>query len=87
MVLGYSTAGSATSLNGKASNTATIAMFVSTEWVSSVQPSPELILLDHHCPWTGKCVAERNMKPFIAFVSTTVFLLFYLLFSVGYLLN
>ncbi len=27
---------------------------------------------DHHCPWTGKCIGEGNLKQFYLFVSSTV---------------
>ncbi len=26
--------------------------------------------LDHHCPWTGKCIGKRNLKFFYAFLIT-----------------
>ena len=26
--------------------------------------------LDHHCPWTGKCIGKRNLKFFYAFLCT-----------------
>ena len=26
--------------------------------------------LDHHCPWTGKCIGKRNLKFFYAFLTT-----------------
>ncbi|CAM9823024.1 unnamed protein product [Heterosigma akashiwo] len=25
--------------------------------------------LDHHCPWTGKCIGHRNLKFFYSFVT------------------
>ena len=27
--------------------------------------------LDHHCPWTGKCIGKRNLWMFYAFLVTT----------------
>ena len=33
--------------------------------------------LDHHCPWTGKCVGEHNLRPFYVFVFSVQFLLCY----------
>ena len=26
--------------------------------------------LDHHCPWTGKCIGKRNLQYFYAFLCT-----------------
>jgi hypothetical protein len=28
-----------------------------------------LLQLDHHCPWTGKCVGERTIKWFYVFLT------------------
>lgn len=36
--------------------------------------------LDHHCPWTTKCVGKDNLYWFYGFVFTTLFLLFYVIF-------
>jgi len=27
--------------------------------------------LDHHCPWTGKCIAKGNLWPFYVFIAST----------------
>lgn len=35
--------------------------------------------VDHHCPWTGKCIAKHNLYSFYAFV---VFVFTYLMFSI-----
>lgn len=37
--------------------------------------------LDHHCPWTSKCVGKNNLYPFYAFVAFTFTLMFYLIFA------
>jgi palmitoyltransferase ZDHHC9/14/18 len=29
--------------------------------------SPHLAQLDHHCPFTGKCIGKKNMIPFLIF--------------------
>ena len=34
--------------------------------------------IDHHCPWTGKCIGERNLIPFYIFLG---FLLGYMFMS------
>ena len=34
---------------------------------------------DHHCPWTGKCIAKRNIIPFYLFLCLAVFLIYYLI--------
>ena len=36
--------------------------------------------LDHHCPWTGKCIAKKNLYTFYAFLWS---LTFHLLFVIG----
>lgn len=36
-----------------------------------------MIGLDHHCPWTTKCVAKNNITVFFVFVCSTVFFLIY----------
>ena len=28
--------------------------------------------LDHHCPWSSKCIGKNNLKPFYIFVSSLV---------------
>lgn len=33
--------------------------------------------LDHHCPWTGKCIAKGNMVPFQIFLFMTFTLIVY----------
>ena len=43
---------------------------------------------DHHCPWTGKCIGEKNIIPFYVFIC---FLLAYMFMSfitfLTYLIN
>ena len=43
---------------------------------------------DHHCPWTGKCIGEKNIVPFYIFIC---FLLAYMFMSfitfLTYLIN
>ncbi len=38
--------------------------------------------LDHHCPWSSKCIGDGNMNPFKIFVGSTVILMVYL-FTAG----
>jgi len=32
--------------------------------------------LDHHCPWTGKCIAKGNLWPFYLFIGSTAIYFF-----------
>lgn len=34
--------------------------------------------LDHHCPWCGKCIGEKNIKQFYCFVGWLQFQMYYL---------
>ena len=36
--------------------------------------------IDHHCPWTGKCIGKKNLVPFYWFLGT---LCFQLIFVIG----
>ena len=38
--------------------------------------------MDHHCPWTSKCIGKGNITWFYIFVGSTCGLLFYLVFGV-----
>lgn len=33
--------------------------------------------MDHHCPWTGKCIGRINMYPFYVFVFSTLLFILY----------
>ena len=33
--------------------------------------------MDHHCPWTGKCIGAKNLCSFYLFIGTTFMLIFY----------
>ncbi len=33
--------------------------------------------LDHHCPWTGKCIGGKNLKYFYAFLTSLTILIFF----------
>ena len=37
--------------------------------------------MDHHCPWTSKCVGKNNLKFFYIFITFTFILMFYLIFA------
>lgn len=37
--------------------------------------------LDHHCPWTSKCIGKKNKYAFNTFVWSTLFLIVYLIFA------
>ena len=37
---------------------------------------------DHHCPWSSKCIADRNLINFHWFVGSTVFFFFYCICSI-----
>jgi len=34
---------------------------------------------DHHCPWTSKCIGEKNLCKFYVFVTSTMSYLVYCL--------
>lgn len=38
--------------------------------------------VDHHCPWSSKCIAERNKPCFLGFLLLTCALVVYLFFVV-----
>jgi hypothetical protein len=38
---------------------------------------------DHHCPWTGKCIGQKNLKSFIIFVCSVFVLFVYLIILIG----
>ena len=33
--------------------------------------------MDHHCPWTGKCIGKKNLIPFYLFVLSVFFFIVY----------
>lgn len=35
------------------------------------------VQMDHHCPWTGKCVGKRNLCFFYTFLTAIVVNIFY----------
>lgn len=37
--------------------------------------------MDHHCPWTSKCIAKRNLISFYVFIISTYIYIFYLAFG------
>ena len=39
---------------------------------------------DHHCPWTGKCIAKRNIYFFYIFITSIIFSFAYFVFSLTY---
>ena len=39
---------------------------------------------DHHCPWTGKCIAKRNIYAFYIFISSILISFAYFIFSLTY---
>ena len=39
---------------------------------------------DHHCPWTGKCIAKNNIFFFYVFISAILFSFVYLVFALTY---
>lgn len=43
-----------------------------------------IIGYDHHCPWTSKCIGKGNLMCFYLFVSFTMILFGYLIFSVSF---
>jgi len=37
---------------------------------------------DHHCPWTGKCIGEGNLKPFYLFLfSTMAYIVYFMILT------
>ena len=37
--------------------------------------------IDHHCPWTSKCIGKNNLYFFYAFLGSTLSLIIYLMIS------
>lgn len=37
--------------------------------------------LDHHCPWTGKCIGKKNIKTFYAFLWTLLLHIVYVVIT------
>ena len=42
---------------------------------------------DHHCPWTGKCIGEKNIYCFYAFLASILISFFYLALSLAFASN
>jgi len=42
--------------------------------------------LDHHCPWCGKCIGDRNIKQFYFFLNVMCFQFYYLIGTLIYYL-
>lgn len=42
---------------------------------------------DHHCPWTSKCIGRKTIRSFYVFVSFTMVLFVYFIFTVSYVGN
>lgn len=40
--------------------------------------------LDHHCPWTGKCIGKKNIRFFYAFLSLLCFHILFIVAAVIY---
>jgi palmitoyltransferase ZDHHC9/14/18 len=44
-----------------------------------------VVELDHHCPWTGKCIGKRNLQFFYFFlIALTVHTLYVVVASIAY---
>ena len=44
--------------------------------------------LDHHCPWTGKCIGKYNLAYFYGFLTTlSLLLVFTIICSFVYTVN
>ena len=41
--------------------------------------------LDHHCPWTGKCIGKKNLISFYIFVVSVFFVIAHFMFALTYL--
>ena len=35
--------------------------------------------MDHHCPWTSKCIGSKNMRQFYCFVGSTLTYIVYIM--------
>ena len=43
--------------------------------------------MDHHCPWTGKCIGRKNISPFFIFLISIITYICYCMISIMQFMN